>query len=164
MLLILVTPIFWLISLLTSLLPPAASNTKSQPNKLPRQRPAAHPAADIVVSWLPYLRVAVLVLLLLAFFGLVWWALRQGKEGCSSKRKDADIHESLWSWLLLWNQVKDMLRALFGRFFRRATRADERPHAASETLPGDPAARDIREIYRALLKKAASAWPRAQEV
>lgn len=157
MLVIVVTPIFWLISLLTSLLSHGASNTKSQPNALPRQRPAAHPAGDIVVSWLPYLRVAVLVLLLLAFFSLVWWGLRhRRKAAVRILRKDEDIHESLWSWLLLWNQLTSMLRGLFGRFFRRTAQAEEQAQVSLEMMAADPAARDIREIYRALLKKAAS--------
>jgi len=157
LLVIVVTPIFWLISLLTSLLPHRAPNAKSQPNNLPRQRPSAHPAADIVVPWLPYLRVAVLILLLLACFSLVWWGLRhRRKAAVRILRKDEDIHESLWSWLLLWNQLKGMLRGLFGRFFRRAAQAEEQAQTKLEMMAPDPAARDIREIYRALLKKTAS--------
>ncbi len=157
LLVIVVTPIFWLISLLTSLLPHRAPNAKSQPNNLPRQRPSAHPAADIVVPWLPYLRVAVLILLLLACFSLVWWGLRhRRKAAVRILRKDEDIHESLWSWLLLWSQLKGMLRGLFGRFFRRAAQAEEQAQTTLEMMAPDPAARDIREIYRALLKKAAS--------
>jgi hypothetical protein len=76
-------------------------------------------------------------------------------------RKDGDVHESLWSWLLLWNQLKGILLALLRRFFSRWDRGrsqDEEDDALGEGMEGragDPAARDIRGTYRALLKKAA---------
>lgn len=152
----LTTPIFWLITLLLSLLPRAKPNAQNQGNKANRQKPAIHPALDSAATWLPFLRVAVLVLLLLALAALIWWALRRRRRlPVNFLRKDEDIHESLWSWLLLWNQLKGILRALFGRFFRRPAQGKERALAVPDLLPVEPAARDIREIYRALLKKAA---------
>ena len=158
----LVTPIFWLISLLTSLLPHTKATPQNPPNRFPNQKPAFHPAT-ITVAWLPFLRVALLVLLLLALAALVWWAVRRRRRRpVRLLRKDGDVHESLWSWLLLWHQLKGILGALFIRLFSRGARGrsqdeeDDALHAGMEGRAGDPAARDIRGIYRALLKKAAS--------
>jgi Domain of unknown function (DUF4129) len=153
----LATPVFWLISLLASLLPRGKSTSQKQPIKQPQQKLVTHPAlGPDTAAWLPYLRAGVLLLLLLACIGLLWWAIRRRRKASMRVlRKDEDIHESLWSWLLLWSQLRNILRALFGRFFHRAARAGEQAQVAPEDTPGDPAARDIRAIYRALLKKAA---------
>jgi hypothetical protein len=66
-----------------------------------------------------------------------------------------DLHESLWSWSLFWSQFKAFLRAIFGRFLPRHVIEGETTVIPAEIL-GDPAARNMREIYRAFLKKAAS--------
>jgi hypothetical protein len=160
----LVTPIFWLSSWIGSLLPHRKLNTQSQQGKLPTKKPVVHPPANITASWLPYLRAGVLVLLLMALVFLVWWALRKRRRAAVRiQRKDGDIHESLWSWLLLWNQLKGILRAMLGRFFRKAPHEEQLQGAqnAQELAASSPAARTVREIYRALLKKAASrGYPR----
>lgn len=158
----LVTPIFWLFTFLGSLLPHVKPGTQNTPKQNQRPKLSAHPVTNINASWLPFLRVGVLLLLLLLLVCLVWWALRRRrKKVMRLRRKDGDIHESLWSWLLLWNQIKNILRALFGRFFRHETQAEAQVASVPETLPSDLAARSIREIYRAVLKKAANrGYPR----
>ena len=69
--------------------------------------------------------------------------------------RDGDFHESLWSWALFWSQLRAILRAIFGRFLPKpATEAQIEAVALEEST--DSAARDIRAIYRAFLKKAAA--------
>lgn len=159
-----VTPIFWLLSWIGSLLPRRKASMPVQPVSATTGKSVVHPTNNITASWLPYLRVGVLVLLLMALVFLVWWALRRRRRSVVRiQRKDGDIHESLWSWLLLWSQLKGILRAILGRFFRTSPRGAQAQGTqnAQELLASSPSARTVREIYRALLKKAASrGYPR----
>jgi len=156
-LVIITTPIFWLVSLISGLFSHVAPGTPNQPSSLPKKQPKVHLASNTTFdALLPCLTVVVPILLLLLVLGLVWLALRRRRKvPLRLSRLDEDLHESLWSWLLLWSQLKAMLRTLFGRFFPRSASDDVQPKAARETLAGNAEARDIREIYRALLKKAA---------
>ncbi len=105
------------------------------------------------------------ILLLLLVAGLIWLALRRRRKlPLRLSRLDEDLHESLWSWLLLWSQLKAMLRALFGRLFSRGSEHEDVALATPAEIVADPAARTIREIYRALLKKAAGrGYPRKKD-
>ncbi len=69
-------------------------------------------------------------------------------------RQNQDVHESLWSWLLFWMQFKAILYALFARFIHRDA-ATEDVLVVTEEIQAEPAVRNVREIYRAFLKKAA---------
>jgi hypothetical protein len=51
-------------------------------------------------------------------------------------------------------QLKSMVLALFARFIHRDTTTEDGV-VVLEEIKGEPAARSIREIYRAFLKKAA---------
>jgi len=63
-----------------------------------------------------------------------------------------ELRESLWSWTLFWAQSKALLLSSFAVFFpQRATREEEQ--ASTEAIETEPTARNIREIYRALLKR-----------
>ena len=63
------------------------------------------------------------------------------------------MHESLWSWSLFWAQFKSLWLALLRRFLpKRAKEVEEQ--VATEKIEGEPSVRTIREIYRALLRKA----------
>ncbi len=155
-LVIITTPIFWLVSLISGLFSHVAPGTPNQPSNLPKKQPKVQLSSNTTFdALLPILKVVVPIFLLLLVLGLVWLALRRRRKiPLRLSRLDEDLHESLWSWLLLWSQLKAMLRALFGRFFPRAASDEVQSQAARETLAGNAAARDIREIYRALLKKA----------
>ncbi len=152
----LLTPIFWLINWLTHLVPPRPGQ-KVQPPKVglrppksPPLSPASNPALLLV------LKIALPVIVLLVIVLLVRWALRHRRKTKVRRRlRDEDFHESLWSWLLFWSQLKAILRALFGRFLPRPATEAQATAAALEE-PADPAARDMRAIYRAFLKKAAA--------
>lgn len=148
------TPFFWLAYLFTRLFPPKALSfprNQGQPGrpKLPSFNPGS--AALIV----PFVKIILPILLLLLVFALIWWALRRRRRvRISVQRQREDVHESLWSWSLFWKQFKAFLHMLFGRFFHRDKQAEDAVDAPEE-IKGEPAARSIREIYRAFLKKAA---------
>jgi hypothetical protein len=144
------TPIFWLFSLLHPsgkmhvFTPPANGVAKTR--HIPPQTPQAVLATIAVLKF-------VLPLLCIALIGLfIWWALRRRRVRLVQRGED--LHESLWSWQLFWTQLKILLRALWSRLFPRPA-STEAPEQIVEEIGGEPAARSIREIYRALLKWAA---------
>jgi hypothetical protein len=152
---IIVTPFFWLASWFFSLFP----------NKFPTIRTAKGPGTNKKIippltSTSPEVilaaKIIVPILLLLAVFFLLRWALsRRQRVRVGTRRRSLDIHESLWSWALFWMQLKSFLRGLLQRFFPQRATSEEKQEAWEEIRDGEPAARTIREIYRALLKKAA---------
>ena len=141
------------------------SNTSASgtPTSHPVPRPSAcnpHPlSASDAAGYTAFLTVLTRVLLpaliLLALILLIRWAWRRRKKiHLALNRKSGDVHESVWSWRLFWGQLRSVLWALFGRFFPK--HASDGNAQQEEELSASPAARTIREIYRALLKKAAS--------
>src|SRR5258706_2915875 len=151
---IIVTPFFWLANWWFSLFPNkfptirqskgVGTNKKIIPSSSPS--PAFILAAEIIVP----------VLLLLAVFFLLRWALsHRQRVRLGIQRRSLDIHESLWSWALFWMQLKSFLRGLLQRFFPQRATSEEKQEAWEDIRDSEPAARTIREIYRALLKKAA---------
>lgn len=148
-------PIFWLYELLASLAthrpppPDPTQTTKLRNGRLPSiivQN--THNVAIAIEIILPFL-------LLLTISIVLWLALRRRKRLRIARNKaSGDVHESVWSWELFWRQFKSFLAALFRR---RGTKAGAEQQAENaEDLAAQPAARTIREIYRALLRKAAS--------
>ncbi len=153
---IIATPFFWLLYLFTRLFPPKPkSNTsQGQPPKPPKLPGHPVPEAGALV---PFVKIILPVLLLLLIFFLIWWALRRRRRvRVRAQQQKEDLHESLWSWSLFWSQLRAMLRALFARLFPRAATAEDDRAAPAEQIQGEPAARSMREIYRAFLKKAAN--------
>ena len=152
---IIIAPFFWLASWWFSLFP----------NKFPTIRPPKGPGTNKkiippVTSTSPEVilaaKILVPILLLLAVFFLLRWALSQRRRiRVGTQRRSLDIHESLWSWSLFWMQLKSFLRGLLQRLFPERATQEEKQEAWEEIRGGEPAARTIREIYRALLKKAA---------
>jgi len=69
-------------------------------------------------------------------------------------QRSRETRESLWSWRLLWTQVKALLLLLLKPFLRRR-RPRGKAQAAPDDLPAAPSARTLREIYRLLLRRAA---------
>ncbi|HZS77227.1 MAG TPA: DUF4129 domain-containing protein [Ktedonobacteraceae bacterium] len=152
---ILGTPIYWLLSLFTHLFPPKASSsqsntTRNQPHpKLPSNSTTPLFLIAIIKIVLPVLIVSLVVY-------LAWRSMkRRRKVRARVRPHSGDIHESLFSWSLFWTQLKALLAALLGRFFRRKEE-NIAGQVAVEPIVGSPAMRTIREIYRAFLKKAAS--------
>ena len=153
----LLTPIFWLISQL---------HLKTQ---LPRiKAPSTHgnslnhkpvPAPEALLVTIAFLKIALPLLIVGLLLLLIRFALRR-RRVVLTRRQEGDVHESLWSWALFWAQLKALLRAIWRRFFPQRATMEEKV-AASEVISGEPMARSIREIYRALLRWAASrGYPR----
>lgn len=86
---------------------------------------------------------------------LIVWALRKRRKmRISLNKRGGDVHESVWSWQLFWGQLRGLLLAFFARLFPKKVHEEEAQR--SEEIVASPAARTVREIYRALLQKAAS--------
>jgi hypothetical protein len=161
---LLVTPLFWLLAWLGSLLPSHAPNVKAPrgPVRNVKLQPP-HGDSAAFAAFLIVLKIAIPILLFVLAIIVMRWVLRRRRRALvRSQKRTEDLHESLWSWSLFWAQVKALLRMLFGRFFPR--KVTQEAQAAIEEIGGEPAARSIREIYRALLKRAATrGYPRKKD-
>lgn len=159
----LLTPIFWLFSWWFSLFPPQQPHIKIPKGAAPRNQKIVPPHADALAAAVtPFLKIIIPLLLIVLAVVIIRWAMRRRRTSIATgKRRGMDLHESLWSWSLFWSQLKSMLRSLFGRFFPQ--KATEQEPLAIEDLQGEPTARSIREVYRALLKGAAThGYPRSK--
>jgi hypothetical protein len=145
----LMTPIFWLFSLLPhNQQLPQVPITPINPGG---PHPTTTPEALIVTAIVLKAILPLLVIVGLCF--LVWRLLRRRRVVL--RRRDQDLHESVWSWQLFWTQVLGLLHALWLRLFGRKQPDKPAAQPAIE-IPGEPTARTIREIYKALLTWATS--------
>lgn len=148
-----VAPIFWIISWLHSLLPVNHPRPLQPPGQVQSTRlpPGAAPPAIVFATktFLPLLIVLVLIV-------LIWLAMRRRRRLRIARNLNSnEIHESVWSWKLFWSQFKAFIVSLF----RRVSPAQNGEDAGArylDDLPAEAAARSIREMYRALLKRAAA--------
>jgi hypothetical protein len=155
---ILLTPVFWLISLLPvrQQLPLRPLTSPVAPGVSKQTTP---PEALLIAATVFKVVLPLLVIVGLAF--LAWRLLRRRRVVL--RRRDQDLHESVWSWRLFRGQLLGLLRALWLRFFGRKKQAEEVQPVAAE-ITGEPAARTVREVYRALLRWAAGrGYPRAKD-
>jgi len=151
---ILATPIFWLISLIhpSTQLPKPPNIHRTQVKGNPIITPLDTAFTHTI---LPILSIVLPILLILLMVILIRWTLRRRQRVRKRvNRSNQDIHESLWSWSLFWTQLRAILHVLLARFIHRDT-TNEDGVVVMEEIKGEPAARSIREIYRAFLKKAA---------
>ncbi|MGZ3628964.1 MAG: DUF4129 domain-containing protein [Ktedonobacteraceae bacterium] len=150
---IIVIPIFWLISFLhpSTRLPKVtifhAPKSVANPSITTMQEAFAHTIIPILSIVLPILFVALMVLL------IRWTLRRRSRVRKRVSRRNLDVHESLWSWSLFWLQLRSLMLVLFARFMHRSTTAEDGV-VKLEEIKGEPATRSMREIYRALLRKA----------
>ncbi|MDQ2902723.1 MAG: DUF4129 domain-containing protein [Chloroflexota bacterium] len=109
------------------------------------------------------LAILALLMIIVALGSLVTWTLRRRRTRVVRRRNEDELHESLWSWSLFWTQVKAFLRALLGLLLPHA-KAEGQQDVGQQPITGAPAARSVREIYRALLKRAGGrGYPRKRE-
>jgi len=153
---IVTAPLFWLLTWYESLFPPnlpPVSSNSSKNGRTGLTNPAhLSPMPPFII---PVVRVLIPILLLLVAFFLLRWVLRRRRRiRIKLRKRMVEIHESVWSWQLFLAQLRALLLALWHRFFPMRTVAEE-----AETLLDDrkaaPAVRTIREMYRAMLKRAA---------
>jgi hypothetical protein len=148
----LATPIFWLFSLYFSLFP---QRKPLQQSGSPKSRPLVSPHTADGAAIIPVIKILLPLVLILCVLLLIRWILRNRRRVRLARSSRAvELHESVWSWTLFWAQLRAMLRLLFSRFTRRRHTAVT--GGVMEEIQGEPAARTIREIYRALLKRAAA--------
>ncbi len=157
---IVVIPIFWLISLLH----PSTQLPKVRRFHIPQS--TANPSistmqAAFVHTIIPILSIVLPILFVLLMVLLIHWTLRRrSRVRKRVNRRNQDVHESLWSWSLFWMQLRSIVHTLFARFMHRDMKTEDGVIKIEE-IKGEPAARSIREIYRAFLKKAAGhGYPR----
>ncbi|HLH62531.1 MAG TPA: DUF4129 domain-containing protein [Ktedonobacteraceae bacterium] len=152
---LIITPFFWL----------AAWWFSHFPNKYPTIHQATGPGTHKIIippvtrtspEVILTAKILMPILLLLVIFLLVRWALsRRRRVRVATRKHSGDTHESLWSWSLFWMQLKALLRGLLRRFFPQQATVAEKHEGWEEIRDAEPAVRTIREIYRALLRKAA---------
>jgi hypothetical protein len=148
-------PFLWLFELFGRLFPAKARNTPNTQSNISKPKVSPPHPLPFAATLLTVIKFLLPILVLSLIFVLIWWTLRRRRVRRRANRQDQDIHESLWSWSLFWTQLKAILRALFARFFARDATIEDSV-AVPEEIKGEPTARSMREIYRALLKKAAS--------
>ena len=94
---------------------------------------------------------------------LLWRKYRKVMaERARTQQGEGDIHESIWSWALFLAQLRALCAhwlAFLVPFRKKAGDGQE----SDDIQLATPAARTIREIYRAFLKRAArKGYPRAK--
>ncbi len=139
-------------------------STRTTAQGLPKLRPATYPmivsyttnTTAVIKTILPFLLLLGLILLLAR-------ALRRRQRLTIRRRKASDeVHESVWSWSLFWQQLRALLATLF-RLSKAATES-EQSSAGDDNPPVEPAAWTVRLIYRALLAKATTlGYPRRRD-
>ncbi len=154
----LITPIFWLFSLLTNLVPKKAQNRPNPPLPFGKPKKPVTVSAANAPALLLAIKILLPVVILLVVVLLVRRALRKRKKTRVRRRlRDEDFHESLWSWSLFWSQLRALLRSIFGRFLPQPAIEGGTPASSTPLIePANPAVRNIRAIYRAFLKRAAA--------
>ena len=143
-------PIIWLLSLLH--FHAATVQVRSLQNLFSGRTPASQSTDPLIVFVLPVLKVLLPVLFVILMLWLMAWLLRKRRVRIV-RREPQDVRESLWSWQLFRDQMKAFLLALWHRFFPQPIR--EQVQVKGEAS-GEAAPRTMREIYRALLRWAAT--------
>jgi hypothetical protein len=144
---------------LTGLLQSAIDRVPPPPPAPPHPGPTPIPPAPLFrfPNWrLPSLSLSLpigLVVLVLIAALAIWGLLRYRRLDASSA--DDEERTSVWSWPLLWRD----LRALLGRLLdglRPRRRAGRQPGAGAAPAADEPAPASLRGIYRAVLRWSAA--------
>jgi hypothetical protein len=148
--------ILWVLRFIVNLLrgsplQPGASGNQSLP-QFPEVTPRELPAIlTTVLTWLLVAALAAVVVFILAKAVSRW-------RGRGEREEIEEVHESLFSWRGLGDDLAQLLKSMGDRF-----RRTPRPRPASYT-DDDTRRLDLREIYRRLLREAAlSGLPRRRQ-
>jgi len=153
---VIVIPIFWLLSFLH----PSTSTRLPKVTRFHSPQSVANPSISAMQAAFAHTIILILsitlpILFILLMVFLIRWTLRRRPRVRKRvNKRNQDVHESLWSWSLFWMQLRSIVHALFARFMHRDLKTEDGVVTMEEII-GEPAARSIREIYRAFLKKAA---------
>lgn len=147
---LLVSPIIWLLSFFHLQINPQPVRPLRGSRYIPTHKPTPPDFGFLVL----FSKIFIIVMIVLVVVMIVW-LLKGVKRRVSGQKRAQDVHESVWSWALFRKQLRLLFLALFGRFFRRRNTGIETAKV-DDLRVLEPAVRNIREIYRALLKRAAS--------
>jgi Domain of unknown function (DUF4129) len=153
---IIVIPIFWLLSFIH----PSTSARSPKVTRFHPPQSTVNPAISTMQAAFAHTIIQILsivlpILFILLMVFLIRWTLRRRPRVRKRvNRHNQDVHESIWSWSLFWMQLRSIVHALFARFMHRDITTEDGV-VKMEAIKGEPAARSIREIYRAFLEKAA---------
>ncbi|HEU5228473.1 MAG TPA: DUF4129 domain-containing protein [Ktedonobacteraceae bacterium] len=155
----LLTPFFYLFSLIQFHLP-TIRRPASPVKQPPVTRKPGGTTPEQVVAAIAILKVILPIVFIALVFFLIWWALRRRRVVL--KRRSEDVAESVWSWDLFWSQLKAFFLALWRRFFPLPAVQAAQVH--EEEIAGTPMVRNIRELYRAMLRWAdGQGYPRKKD-
>lgn len=170
---ILITPAFWLISFLGTFLhfnmpsvrqprPATCQPTRAVPH--PQCQPPSYVPTGVNTVLIGVLQYGIPIVLGIVILFLLFAVLRRHRRiRIVQTRRFEEIHESLWSWPLLWLQVKGLFLAFWRRLFPQAVQEEMQLDDAGEHAQALEV-RSIREIYRAFLKLAANrGYPRRKD-
>lgn len=150
---IVTAPLFWLLSWWESLFPPKLPPAQSGQGGYRGPKNPSH-IQPIPPFLLPIIEVLLpLALVAVAIFLLRLVLRKRRRVRIRVSRRVEEIHESVWSWQLFLAQLRALLLAFWQRFFPPRTVAPEEQAIADER-DASPAVRTIREMYRAMLKRA----------
>lgn len=128
-------------------------------------RPAKHLVSIPNLLLITLLEIALPTLVVGVMLYLLWRKYRSiREEQARAQQGEGDIHESIWSWELFWNQLHALALAWLGWLwpFRQKGQAGQEQENDDIVLT-TPAARSIRDTYRAFLRRAArKGYPRAR--
>ena len=124
--------------------------------------PAVHQPSNTLLTSIIFVLFIILLLAIVVFaLLLVIQFIRRWRKREKVQQR-WELHESLWSWLLFWEQFKNFMHALLKRltaFTRHSTQVARYSLAIDRQLPST---HNIYEIYRFLLIYAANlGYPRA---
>jgi len=84
-------------------------------------------------------------------------AAKLKKDETENENESDELRESFFRWSLLWDQLKALVLGLLASLLRRKRGgANGAQREIDDILLAEPAVRNIRAIYRALLKRAAN--------
>ncbi len=153
---IVTAPLFWLLTWYESIFPPhlpPVSSNSSKNGRTGLTNPAHLSALPAFI--IPLVKVLIPIILLLVAFLLLRWVLRKRRRTRIKARKRVmEIHESVWSWRLFLAQLRGLLLALWRRFFPPRASVEEEQSVLDDRKAA-PNVRTVREMYRAMLKRAA---------
>lgn len=149
----LATPFVDLLSNILRQHPPQVPKVKTPP-KTDNPKTSVHPGPP--EAFVLVLKILLPLIILAVILLLLRWVLRQRrKQAVVRKVRNEEVRESVWSWALFWEQLKMFFRNLFKRVLP-SKKEEEGDLIALGLNESTPAVRTIREIYRALLKRAAA--------
>jgi hypothetical protein len=153
-LVLLATPVIWLISQLHLRINPGQPLLRPDPGQIENIK-SGPPPQELLLT-VAILEAALPLLLILLGGFLIWRLLRRRR--ITLRRRGIDLYESIWSWQLFWQQLNALLAAFWRRLFKKRV---QQPPAPSEKLEGALTVRSIRTMYRELLRWTAErGYPR----